>query len=193
MTYPATTGDTAIQYSYAPGFEYDPVIDRFVAWSGSADVYTLDAATWTWTKHAPAATNTVVPSDPSGGGTRGRFRYIPSKNAYILVNSTSENVYFYKLTDNGTTTLAAKTKGRAPLSVFPNPARAGEVVTLTLDQTRIAGRLAVYNLQGQKVAEWATRAGAGLIAWRPDARAAGLYFARWKGNGSHFTKRILLR
>jgi hypothetical protein len=47
----------------------------------------------------PAATNTVPASKLTreSSGTWGRFRYIPSKNAFIVVNSTSGHVFFYKL------------------------------------------------------------------------------------------------
>lgn len=98
----ATTGDTEIEavdeiYTKAPGVTYDPVSDRIVAWGGGGAVYTLDLDTLVWTKHAP--TNAVDPGQPTAsGGTFGRFQYVPSKNVFILVNSTKTNVFFYKLT-----------------------------------------------------------------------------------------------
>ncbi len=93
---PNTTGDTLPEYSSGIGFTFDPTIEKFVAWIDGATVYTLDPATWIWTKIDAATTNTVIPSaEPNG--TFGRFRYIPSKNAYILVNSTTSNVFFYKM------------------------------------------------------------------------------------------------
>ncbi len=52
-----TTGATEILgLGRQPGFEYDPVADVFVAWSGGADVYTLNMDTLVWTKRSPAAT-----------------------------------------------------------------------------------------------------------------------------------------
>ncbi len=81
----------------SPGFVYDPVIDKFVAWSGGADVYILDIDKRTWTKRSPAPTNKVIPTPAAIRGTFGRFRYIPSKNVYVVVNSIYENVFFYKL------------------------------------------------------------------------------------------------
>ena len=92
-----TTGDTTIVNPKSPGFEYDSIIDKFVAWSGGADVYTLDPDTWKWTRLTPTDTNTVIPTDATLSGTYGRFRYIPSKNAFVVVNSVNENVYIYKL------------------------------------------------------------------------------------------------
>jgi len=103
-----TTGPINLVDDVAPGFVYDPVSDKFVAWGGavdswgpSADVFTLDPDTWAWTKSTPAATNTVIPTKPAGDayitGTYGRFQYMPSFNAFILVNSRDENVFIYKL------------------------------------------------------------------------------------------------
>lgn len=91
-----TSGDTTLETSDSPGFEYDPILEKFVGWHGGSSVYILDPDTWVWTKIDASAGNTAVPS-AEARGTYGRFRYIPSKNAYILVNRTTENVFFYKL------------------------------------------------------------------------------------------------
>jgi hypothetical protein len=48
----------------------------------------------------PAPTNTITPTAPNQNGTYGRFRYVPSKNVFIVVNSVDENVYFYKFTSS---------------------------------------------------------------------------------------------
>lgn len=96
-----TSGATAIQSAENPGVAYDPVSDKFVVWNGGADVYTLNLSTYVWTRIPPAATNTVIPTAPDIRGTYGRFRYIPSKNAFIVVNSTNENVYIYKMSAGG--------------------------------------------------------------------------------------------
>jgi hypothetical protein len=92
-----TTGDNGIVGAHSPGLAYDPVADRTVAWSGGADVFTLNLDTSAWTRVAPAATNTVIPTAANRQGTNGRFRYIPSKNAYIVVNGINEDVYVYRL------------------------------------------------------------------------------------------------
>jgi hypothetical protein len=95
---PGTFGERMLESANAPGFVFDPVSDSFVGWSGGASVYTLDPDTWVWSKIDPATGNAVTPTAPNEMGTYGRFRYIPSKNAFILVNRTNENVFFYKLT-----------------------------------------------------------------------------------------------
>ncbi len=92
-----TTGDTWILDQQCPGFVYDPNLDRFVAWSGGTDVFTLDMDSATWTRVPPAQTNTVVPTEASPSGTYGRFRYIPSRGLYIALNGADQNVYFYRL------------------------------------------------------------------------------------------------
>ena len=96
MTSGAADGIT-IQNSQAPGFAYDPVNDVFVAWNGGPLVYTLNPKTWVWTKVSPSKLNATIPTAGATTGTNGRFRYIPSKNAFIVVNSASENVFVYKL------------------------------------------------------------------------------------------------
>ena len=94
-----TQGPQDVVNANDPGLVYDPVVDKLVAWVGGTDVYTLDPATLTWEKVAAAASNQAAPTKPCPNGTYGRWRYIPSKNAYIVVNSVKENVYVYRLTD----------------------------------------------------------------------------------------------
>lgn len=94
----SSSGATDIISAGAPGLAYDPVSDRIVAWNGGSSVYSLNMDTLVWTKLGPAASNSVTPSQvTAAGGTFGRFQYIPSKNAFIAVNATNENVYIYKL------------------------------------------------------------------------------------------------
>lgn len=91
-----TTGDSEIVNAENPGFEYDPSSDSFIAWSGGSHVYQLDMDTAEWTKVEAAVSNTANPT-ANIRGTFGRFRYIPSKNVFIVVNSGNENVFIYKL------------------------------------------------------------------------------------------------
>ncbi len=92
-----TTGATTIQSAGNPGVAYDPVSDRMVAWNGGADVYTLNLDTGEWEVHPPAASNTVVPTNAAANGTYGRFRYVASRNVFVVVNAIDQDVYFYKL------------------------------------------------------------------------------------------------
>lgn len=92
-----TSGPKKIEGAKAPGFVFDPEIQMFVGWDGGGDVYLLDPSNWRWHRIEPSAGNPVVPPEPSSNGTYGRFRYVPSKNAFILVNGADQDVYFYKL------------------------------------------------------------------------------------------------
>jgi len=96
-TMPSRSGNATIEKTGAPGFQYDNKIDKFVGWQGGSDVYTLDPVTWNWVKESPAASNSVTPPAAIPTGTYGRFRYIVSKNVYMLYNDYNQNVYFYKL------------------------------------------------------------------------------------------------
>jgi hypothetical protein len=84
-----TGGDTVVRASN-PGFDYDPVRGRLVAWAGGP-VFTLDPETRTWTStpapNAPA---------PTQNGIFGRWRYVPSLDAFVVVTAIDQNVHFYK-------------------------------------------------------------------------------------------------
>lgn len=95
-----TSGPKKIEGAKAPGFVFDPKIGMFVGWAGGGDVYVLNPNDWVWRRIAPSPGNRVVPPRPVPNGTYGRFRYVPSKNALILVNRATQDVYFYKLPTN---------------------------------------------------------------------------------------------
>lgn len=103
-----TSGPQNIVAAKNPGFEYDAVIDRYVGWNGGADLFTLDPDSLEWRRISPAATNRVVPTAAASNGTFGRFRYVPSRNIYVVVSSVSENVFIYRLTELGRTKVPAK-------------------------------------------------------------------------------------
>jgi hypothetical protein len=108
----ATTGPQNVVAAECPGLAFDPATNLIVGWVGGADVFTLDPATWVWTRRTPAATNAVIPTAPTGQGTYGRFRYVPSRNAFVVVNSIDEDVYVYRLgsgTPGPTDTVAPST------------------------------------------------------------------------------------
>ena len=101
---PKVTGDTTPMQGYGNGFDWDPMQKVFVAWTGTSSVYTLTppsgdwrTGTWVWSKVAAAADNTITPTAKNGNNTYSRWRYAPGVNAWVLVNRTSDNVFFYKL------------------------------------------------------------------------------------------------
>jgi hypothetical protein len=91
----ATTG-CAFMDDYAPGWEYDPVLDRLVAWNGGDTVHLLDVDT-------RACTTVTHPGGPAavGNGTFGRFRYSPSTQVYVTCNDVDANCYALRLTPPG--------------------------------------------------------------------------------------------
>jgi hypothetical protein len=93
---PVMTGSKDILGIQCPGLAYDPVRKRFAAWAGGKDVYSLDPSTWVWSKESIAPGNTVTPTAAEKNGTYGRFRYIPSRDLFIAVNRTSENVFLFR-------------------------------------------------------------------------------------------------
>lgn len=98
---PSTSGDRTLETRGGIGLAFDPVSDRYVGWGGGSSVYTLNPDTWIWTKVDPAVSNSVQGPAANSNGTYGRFQYIPSKNAFIVVSHTDGDVYFYKLTAGG--------------------------------------------------------------------------------------------
>jgi hypothetical protein len=88
----ATSGDTAIEDASGPGVAYHADTDRIVAWSGGPDVYALDYDTATWTRipgtgSAPTSTPQVF----------GKWRYIASRDVFIVTTRPTENVFFYRM------------------------------------------------------------------------------------------------
>jgi len=100
-----TTGGNALLANSNPGFDYDPITDRFVGWCGGA-VYALDPVTKVWTSYNPPGAPIVTGLYPTEGpgyqtGIYGRWRYVPSVNAFALVTSIDDDVHFYKFSAGG--------------------------------------------------------------------------------------------
>ena len=72
------------------GLDYDPVGDRIVGWAGGP-VYSLDPDTGAWT-----ADDAPGPPKPTEAGIYGRWRYVPSLDAFVVVTDVDEDVHFYK-------------------------------------------------------------------------------------------------
>ncbi len=179
---PPLSGDTAF-LNERPGIVYDPVIESIVAWESGPDVYILDLDSMTWTRRPPAPANTVSPGLPEPRGTYGRFRYIPSRNAFILVNATDQNVFFYKLTP-GLTSIS--THPEAQIGTFelfqnyPNPFNPSTTIEFSLPQTASI-RLEIFNTLGEKVdllIDAASAAGHHRVVWNAGNFASGVYFYR---------------
>ena len=91
-----TPGSNAVISAPAPGVDYDPKADALVAWKGGA-VWVLDMSTKKWTQKSALG----APTAQQRTGTFGRWRYIAEYNAFVLVNSAKDDVFFYKHTAGG--------------------------------------------------------------------------------------------
>ena len=76
-----------------------PKWGKFVVWSGGKDFHLYDVRTNAWSVLA-AAPNSPSPTAPAANGTYGRFRYVPSKDAFVLANSVSDDVFVFRLPDS---------------------------------------------------------------------------------------------
>ena len=85
------------------GLEYDPVRDKFMAYTDEgADrrvLYSINPDTWVATQISPSGT--IPLSAPAGDyrGIYGRFAYCADYDVFIAVNSVTGGVFVYKPTD----------------------------------------------------------------------------------------------
>ncbi len=102
----STVGDKTLENVSAIGFDWDPVGKRFVGCYSGSSVYTLTppsgdwkTESWVWAKVVASATNSVIPTAPNSNGTYSRWRYVPSVDAFILVNRTTDPVFAFRMPD----------------------------------------------------------------------------------------------
>ena len=84
-----STGGGSIIGTTSPGLAYDAAEDKIVAWQGGNSAYALNLDTKAWT----AVTFTGGPGSAMNNGTIGRWDYVPSLNAFVVVNSVDNNAY----------------------------------------------------------------------------------------------------
>lgn len=191
----ATTGGAAFISQSDVGLDYDPVSDRIVGWNGGA-IYALNPETREWTSYAPSLTPAA-----SSYGTYGRWRYVPGVNAFVNVNSVSDNVYFYKLTEgdgvrieHGPVFMPEDT-----LSVSPNPFNPSAGICFKVPM-RASVHLAVYDGNGRMIRRMvsATLAqGVHSFEWNGTDNsgkrmASGVYFFNLAMSGKSFVRKAIL-
>jgi hypothetical protein len=93
-----TSGPTGAESSNNPGVAFDPKTGKLVCWAGGSTVYMLDPGTYAWTSRTTTGVNTSPPS-AAGHGTYGRWRYVPTLNVFVVVNSVDANVFVYRHAD----------------------------------------------------------------------------------------------
>ncbi|MBI3775722.1 MAG: hypothetical protein HY273_09255 [Gammaproteobacteria bacterium] len=123
ITSKGVAGGIALETAVGVGFIYDPVGDRYIAWNGGTTVYALDPVTWIWSVlpiYSPSGKTPVTPTAANQYGTYGRMAYIPSKQAFVVVNQTTENVFFFKLTNGSVPPTPTPTPTPVPTST-PTP------------------------------------------------------------------------
>jgi hypothetical protein len=89
----ATSGDKPAGLGSRPGFAYADARSSFYAWGGGRDVYSFDPMTGVWKRLAATGDD---PGLQQKWGTFGRFRYSPSRDVFVLVNDTNQDVFIYK-------------------------------------------------------------------------------------------------
>jgi hypothetical protein len=87
-------GDQTPVKAWGPGFAFDPVGKRYLAYTGGQDLYELNRDTWSFSR-IPAKGDDPGPAYPVG--THGRFRYVAKTHGLILVNSIDGNVFYFQL------------------------------------------------------------------------------------------------
>lgn len=79
--------------SHAPGLAFDPVRGVVVAWAGGSSVILLDS-------EKVRCSEVAFPDGPGAAqasGTRGHFRYFPSRGVFALVNDWKQDAFLLRL------------------------------------------------------------------------------------------------
>jgi hypothetical protein len=191
VTAVTTTGPQDMVTTDYCGLQYDPVSDKIVAWKGGSSVYTLDMDTKVWQKIAPVGTNTVTPTASAQAGTNGRFRYVPSKNVFVVVNSTNEDVFIYRLTAGTGIERAADRVFNAGLQVSPNPF--GSATSIRAGGA-LSGRnchLEIYDQLGRLIRTADLRPNTAMH-WDASDLAAGVYLLKASAGNSFAQRKLML-
>jgi hypothetical protein len=122
----------------------------------------LNLGTKTWTKVTPVGTNKVVPTAADPRGTYGRFRYIPTQDAFIGVNAVDQSVFITRL------------PASLPVIVRP-PSGERQGMNLRLELPYLTGRLerSVSAAPKPEPFSLVLRTVDSRVVWRGTARDAG--------------------
>lgn len=96
---PISAGFCTTQGTIAgPGAEYVAKYDKIYVWEHGPSVRVFDPETFAWSVESPPPDSPALPPVPSGGarGCAGRWRYMPARDAFVAINSATDDVYFYK-------------------------------------------------------------------------------------------------
>jgi len=95
----ATTGGATVVESAYPGLAYHSPSSKIVGWSGGDTVYSLDPDSKVWTPTSAAG----GPGTALANGTYERWAYSPTSNAFVVVNSMSNDAYRFVFPSGDTT------------------------------------------------------------------------------------------
>ncbi|MBR9699935.1 hypothetical protein GOV09_05750 [Candidatus Woesearchaeota archaeon] len=81
----------------ADSFEFHPASGKFFAYVNGKDVYVLDVNTLEFTKYIGSGEEPAIETDYYGNKfpVYGRFRYVPSKNIFVLAGAVTDDVFIY--------------------------------------------------------------------------------------------------
>jgi centrosomal CEP192-like protein len=96
----SASGCSTLVAAAAPGFDWDPIQQLFVAWNGGNTYYTFSPATGTCTANTNGSF-TGGPTTIASAGTFKRFQYAPTLGGFVNVNDINSNVYFLRLVSAG--------------------------------------------------------------------------------------------
>ena len=91
----SVNGDQTPVLTRGVGLVFDPVGKRYIAHTGGQNLWAIDRDTWTVSILSGTGAN-PGPMYPASGNM-GRFRYVPSTNGLVVVNSIDQNVFYYQL------------------------------------------------------------------------------------------------
>lgn len=97
-----TVGGEALINSTYPGIDYDPILDRIVAWNGGDSVFSLNLDTNAWSTHTFSG-GPGAASPNRGHGTHGRWRYSAKSGVYVLVNNSSQDTILFRISNQSGT------------------------------------------------------------------------------------------
>jgi hypothetical protein len=160
-----------------------------VCWDGGQSVYTLDWDTKTWTRVNGTGAN---PGPTDNYGPYGRWRYVPSKNVFVTVDATDENVFFFRLT-GGTGVARAPLSGSAlSITATPNPFNVRTDISIKGKFQVTSFKLSIFDIHGKQLQtcnlqlETSNR-----VSWNVSGMPAGVYMARVTAGNRVLTERIV--
>lgn len=116
------TGSGSIIDTPAPGATWHEPSGKIVLWNGGTTLHAFDPTTHVVSALTISGSNAVTPSAAQANGTYGRFAYMASRDAFIAVNATNENVYFFKMAGASTPGNATvTTQGLSLTQASPTP------------------------------------------------------------------------